>query len=203
MIMKKYLCTAILAFLLSILQINAQSGIGFGIKAGVNISDQVTSGKGENVNVKSILRYNGGAYFNYFFLDKFAVQPELLISGKGSDWNDPEYNVKDLLTYIDLPVLIRYQALDILNIHAGPQIGYLLSANQKDLTTGDVYDIDDYYEKLDLGLVIGAEANLPFRINLTVRYVIGLIPATSDVEYIEPWLNNFFQISAGYRFKGK
>jgi hypothetical protein len=193
----------IASLLVTFSQVNAQSKIGFGIKAGINISDQVTSGTGENVNVRSILRFNGGAYFNYFFSDKIAVQPELLVSGKGSDWDDPAYDVKDLLTYIDVPVLLRYQVIDLLNIHAGPQFGYMLNATQKDKASGDVININEYYKKPDLGLVVGAEANLPFKINLTVRYVIGLIPTTTDVEYIEPWLNNFFQISAGYRFAGK
>ena len=30
----------------------------------------------------------------------------------------------DLLTYIDVPVLLRYQIIDLLNVHAGPQTGY-------------------------------------------------------------------------------
>jgi hypothetical protein len=201
--MKKLTNLLIVAFIISaLLPLNAQSKVGLGVKAGINISDQVTSGTGENVNVRSILRFHGGAYFTYFVLDKLAVQPELLFSGKGSDWDDPAYYVKDLLTYIDVPVLVRYQLIDLLNIHAGPQFGYLLSATQKDKSSGDVINIDEYYKKLDLGLVIGAEANLPYRINLTVRYVIGLIGTTTDVEYIEPWLNNFFQISAGFRIKG-
>lgn len=202
--MKKYLLSLLIAFLAVIFcKINAQEKFGFGIKAGINYSDQVTSGKGENVNVRSIIRFNGGAYFNLFFLDKVAVQPEILISGKGSDWDDPAYDVKDLLTYIDIPVLLRYQVIDMLNLQAGPQLGYLLSASQKDKSSGEVINIDDYYKKPDLGIVIGAEANLPFKINLTVRYVIGLIATSTDVEYIEPWLNNFLQISIGYRFKGK
>ena len=62
--------------------------------------------------------------------------------------------------------------------------------------------INDYYKKPDLGLVVGIEANLPARINLTVRYVIGLISVTTEDEYIDPWRNNFFQFSVGYRFIG-
>jgi hypothetical protein len=201
--MKKLIFLFFVAIIMSaLLPLNAQSKIGLGIKAGINISDQVTSGTGENVNVRSILRFHGGAYFTCFVLDKFAIQPELLLSGKGSDWDDPVYDVKDLLTYIDIPVLIRYQLIDLLNIHAGPQFGYLLSATQKDKSSGEVINIDEYYKKPDLGLVLGAEANLPYRINLTIRYVIGLIPTSTDEEYIEPWLNNFFQISVGFRIKG-
>lgn len=179
-----------------------QSKFGFGAKAGINISDQFTSATGENVNVKSILRFNGGLYCNYKFLDKVAIQPELLFSGKGSDWNDPDYDVKDLLTYIDIPVLIKYQVIKLLGVHAGPQFGYLLSAVQKNNENGETENIDDYYKKPDLGLVLGIEANLPYRINVTARYVLGLIGNTTDVEYYEPWLNRFFQFSVGFRIIG-
>ncbi|HUV00955.1 MAG TPA: outer membrane beta-barrel protein, partial [Bacteroidales bacterium] len=102
-----------------------------------------------------------------------------------------------------------YQPLDFLNVHAGAQFGYLLSALQKDNVSGNKEKINVYYKKADLGLVIGAEANLPFRINLTVRYVFGLIAASVessdpyDPLYIEPWKNNFLQISAGFRIRGK
>jgi hypothetical protein len=187
----------------ALLQVSAQSNIGFGVKAGVNISSQRTPDEGEFVEMGGLLRINGGAWFNYFITDRFAIQPELLVSGKGSNWDDPNYDVRDLLTYIDLPVLIRYQIIDLLNVHAGPQVGYLLSARQKDNATGDVIKINDYYKKPDLGLVVGIEANLPVNINITVRYVFGLIPTTTEEVYIDPWLNNFFQISAGYRFIGK
>jgi len=203
-IMKKILFT--LAVIFSVMtgtRVDAQSDFGIGVKAGINISDQFTSGSGEFVNINGLMRFNGGAYFNYFFLDKLAVQPELLISGKGSDWDDPLVDVADLLTYIDLPVLLRYQVIDMLNIHAGPQAGLLISAKQKDNDSGETVNINDYYKKPDLGLVVGIEANLPARINLTVRYVTGLISVTTEDEYIDPWKNNFFQFSVGYRFVGR
>ncbi len=208
--MKK--CFFVLIFTLltgSLLQVSAQPSIGFGVKAGVNISSQSTPGEGEFVDMGGILRFNGGAWFNYFITDKIAVQPELLVSGKGSNWDDPSFDVRDLLTYIDVPVLIRYQIIDLINVHAGPQIGYLLDARQKDNATGDVIKINDYYKKPDLGLVVGLEANLPAKINISLRYVFGLVGTTveptspTDPYYIDKWKNNFFQVSAGYRFMGK
>ena len=205
--MKKVFLVLILPCILTGFQAAyAQPKIGFGVKAGINISNQTTkveSPNVESIDLAGIIRFNAGAWFNYFIFDKLAVQPEIMISGKGTDWNDPNYNVKDLLTYIDVPVLLKFQPIDLLNIHAGPQFGYLLLANQKDNETGDVIRISDYYKKSDLGLVVGLEVNLPFFINLDARYVFGLITASSDVMYIDPWINNFFQISAGYRFMGK
>lgn len=201
--MKKHVVLLIIGVIVfSLTDVYGQTEKGFGIKAGINFSDQVTTETGEGVNVRSILRLHGGAYFNYYFLDKLAIQPELMISGKGSDWDDPYYNVRDLLTYIDIPVMVKYQVIKMVNINAGPQFGYLLKAMQKDNDSGDKENIKDYYKKPDFAFAIGAEANLPYRINLSIRYVIGLLDTTTDVEYIEPWRNNFFQISAGFRIMG-
>ncbi len=199
--MKK--ATVLTLLLLGItVSLTAQPGFGAGVKGGVNLATQVTTGSGEGVAVRSLIGFNAGVYGNVFILDFLAIQPELLVSSRGSDWDDPYYNVKDMLMYIDLPLLVRYQPVKYVNIHAGPQFGMLLSAKQQDDDTGEISDIKDWYNSLDMGVAFGAEANLPFRINLTVRYVIGLVSATNDVEYIEPWRNNFLQVSLGYRLIG-
>ncbi len=181
----------------------AQSNTGLGIKGGLNIATQTTTGEGENVYTENLMRFHGGVYFNIFLNDKFAFQPELMVSGKGSKWNDPSYNTSDLLTYIDLPLLIRYQPIKLINIHAGPQLGYLISAKQDPMDSNEKIDIKDWYNNFDIGLAFGAEANLPFRVNITVRYVLGFSTVTNELEYIDPWKNNFFQVSLGYRIKGK
>ena len=202
--MKKLFSVLITIIIYSAFSISpAQSNLGFGLKGGINYADQSTSGEGLNVNVENITRFHGGVYLNYFILDKIAIQPELLVSGKGSKWDDPYTDTKDLLTYLDLPILIRFQPFKILNIHAGPQFGYLISALQEDISGDEKMDIKDWYNNADIGIAIGAEANLPLNINLTVRYIKGLSEATNDVEYIEPWKNNFIQVSIGYRIKGK
>jgi hypothetical protein len=61
----------------------------------------------------------------------------------------------------------------------------------------------DYYYKFDLGLAFGVEANLPFKVNLTIRYVLGLNTATTGAQYTETWKNKSFQISLGYRILGR
>ena len=177
---------------------------GVGVKAGVNYATQTTSEEAANLDVKSILGINGGVYANYFLFDFLAIQPELMLSGKGAHWSDYYDDAKDLLTYIDVPIFIKYQPIKLLNVHAGPEFGYRIRALQKNLKTGEKTDIKDYYRDFDLGLAFGVEANLPFKINLTIRYVLGLNPATTDSGYlIGPWKNNFFQLSAGYRILGR
>jgi hypothetical protein len=176
---------------------------GVGIKAGLNYANQSTSNSLSGIDVSSVIGINGGVYCNYFLLDFLAVQPELMVSGKGVHWKDQYYDASDVLTYIDMPILLKYQPVKILNIHAGPEFGYNLIAKQKNMENGQKTDIKDYYNDLDVALAMGIEATFPIRVNLTLRYVLGLKSATSNNTYNEEWKNNFFQISLGYRFFGK
>jgi hypothetical protein len=200
--MKKNLLLTFAVSILLTVSLTAQPRFGAGIKGGLNLATQTTTGTGEGVAVRQLFGFNAGVYGNLFIFDFLGLQPELMVSTRGSDWDDPYYNVKDLLTYIDLPLLVKYQPVRYVNIHAGPQFGYLLAAKQEDKDDGTITDIKDWYNMLDVGFAFGAEANLPFRINFTVRYVLGLVSATNDVEYIEPWRNNFLQFSLGYSFIG-
>ncbi len=180
-----------------------QQKSGYGIKAGINYAGQSTTNKAAEFNTSGILGINAGGFFNFFFLRSVAVQTELLVSGKGSHWRDHYDEAKDIVTYIDLPVLIRYQPIDFLNVHAGPQAGFRLGAKQKDMKTGIESDIKDYYHTFDFGLVFGAEADLPYNLNITLRYIMGVSAATTKVRYVDPWMNNLFQLSLGYRLTGR
>jgi hypothetical protein len=178
---------------------NTQPKLGAGVKAGLNYSSQYTQNTPNSVDFKSIPGINAGAYCNYFFMDFLAIQTELMVSGKGSHWTNQYNDAKDKLTYIDLPVLIKYQPVALFNIHAGPQLSYLILAKQEDLVNNLKTNVLDYYYKFDLGLAFGVEANITSRVNLTVRYILGLNTATTGAVYTENWKNKSFQISLGYR----
>jgi hypothetical protein len=155
---------------------------GYGIKAGMNISGQSTNVSGTNYDIQNIVRYNGGGYCNYFFYKFLAVQPELMISGKGVHWKDFYDNMKDILTYVDIPLMIKYQPVRFVNIQVGPQIGFRVKAIQKDMETDSKKEINDYYKFIDYGLACGVEANLPNHmysvcLRLQPMYYI-LIPGT-------------------------
>lgn len=181
----------------------SQPKFGAGVKAGLNYASQYTNNTSNSVDFKNIFGINAGAYCNYFFLDFLAVQPELMVSGKGSKWKNQYYDARYNLTYIDLPVLIKFQPIALFNIHAGPQISYLLLANQMDFGNNQKAGVLDYFYKFDFGIAFGVEANLPYKMNLTVRYVLGLKTATTGALYTEPWENKSFQISLGYRILGR
>lgn len=200
--MKKNFIMASAISMLFMVSLAAQPQLGAGVKGGMNLATQTTTGEGEGVAVRQLIGYNGGVYGNLFVTDMFGLQAELVVFSRGSDWDDVYYNVMDKLIYLDFPLLFKFQPIKYANVHVGPSFGYLLSAKQEDKTDGEIYDIMDWYNKLDVGVAFGAEANLPFRINFTVRYVLGLVSATNDVEYIDPWRNNYLQFSLGFRIIG-
>jgi len=74
------------------------------------------------VSTRSLVGFHIGGYGNYFILEPLAVQAELLLSQKGSKWSDPYFSGKDRLCYIDIPLLVRFQALEFLNVHADPNL---------------------------------------------------------------------------------
>jgi len=185
-----------------------QPKLGYGIKAGINYAWQSTTNKEMEDGTYSIVGINAGGYSNYFIRKQFAVQAELMVSGKGSGWKyeESEYveDIKDILTYIDLPIMIRYQPAKFVNFHAGPQIGIKLNALQRDMEAGTKININEYYLAFDYGALLGVEANLPYNLNLTLRYVYGLFSANNtNFKYHDPWKNNFVQFSIGYRFRGQ
>lgn len=176
----------------------------FGIKAGVNIASQFSPGSEDVFEVKSIAGINAGGYYSHFISRVLAVQAELSVSGKGSHWREYNYSqdeAKDILSYFDLPLLLRYQPAPLINIHAGPQVSYLARAMQYDYSTLLKAAIEDYYKPLDFGMVVGVEANLPKNIDLTLRYVRGLISVNTPGGYNYKSYNNYFQFTAGYRFE--
>ena len=194
----KTLFTAFLIFVFSTSYLYAQNPFRTGIKAGMNIASQSTTGKGENVEVENLVGFHFGGFFSYQFIDMFSVQPEIMVSQKGSNWKDPYFEGKDRLTYLALPVLLKFHPADMVNIHAGPEIGYLINAKQTNALTDEKRDVSEFYKNWDFGLGFGAEAMLPHNIHFTIRYILGLNIVTEEIEYWEEWKNKTLQISFGY-----
>lgn len=181
------------------------AGPGVGIKGGANFATQDTKSlfPGIEISTSNITGFVGGVYFNWFFGDKFAIQPEFLYSRKGSVsevfmGTSPIESGTNKLTYFDIPILFRWQIIKFINIHAGPQFSILTKAVTEDGTTSE--DIKEELKNSDVGLIVGAEANLPLRLNVTARYIFGL-KNVSDIESVEI-KNSLFQLTLGIRLIG-
>lgn len=134
--------------------------INYGFKVGGNLSN--LSGDYPNdpdpeisSDNKSILGVNLGFFLEYGLSRNFSIQPELLLSTQGSNFEIKEEYFDDFtnqterasltqttnLTYINLPVMFKYHINDKIDIEFGPQIGYVIGAK-----TNFDYEDENYPE---------------------------------------------------------
>jgi hypothetical protein len=161
-----------------------------GIKAGVNVASvNVEDGK----DLNSIVSGHLGGLVHIHVSPQFAIQPELFLSGQGGEDDGDKYK----LIYLNLPVLFQYMFGNGFRLHTGPQLGILLSAEEK---IGNAeYDVNSSFENIDFGWEFGASYQFPGSgVGLDLRYTVGLTDITesssSDVQ------NRVFAFGLFYQF---
>ena len=176
--------------------------ISGGLKAGLNFANQDISSSGISLDTKSKLGFQAGAFLTVMFNEKMGLQPEILYSMQGSeldiDGSDGTFN----FNYLNIPVLFRYNITDMINLHAGPQIGMLLSAELE--SDGDTEDVKDSFKGSDFGLAVGGGVDLPMGLGFGARYTFGLSKIADDPDFWDgDWSNSAFQLYASYKLFGK
>ena len=166
--------------------------IQFGAKAGINLAT-IQPDLNDPATRTS---FHLGGMVEISVSDKFSVQPELLYSSQGAtDESDDDEVIK--LDYISLPILAKYFVVENLSLEAGPQLGYVVSAEVED--DGDTIDLKDDTKSTDIGFALGAGYKLENGLNFGLRYFFG-----SDVNDIDEdadqFKNRVFQLSIGYFF---
>lgn len=181
---------------------SADAQVSFGLKAG----PQITNIVGDDVeDWDSKLGFMGGAYANIRFSEQLAFQPELLYSGQGAKAEFMGSDVKLNLSYINIPLMMKWYAYEGLNFEFGPQIGFNVASKVKvegsafEIADG-TYDFDEVFgedvETVDFGLNIGAGYELPMGLNFGVRYGLGLTDVVKDTKA----KNSVFSLGIGYSF---
>ena len=194
---------------------SSSQNIDFGVKAGVNFAT-ITGDYTDDV--KGRTAFHIGAVAEVEINEIFSIQPELLYSAQGfkteykdsgSDWSEKdEVTVK--LDYINVPIIAKYYVIEGLSIEAGPQIGFLISAEQDYKYTytdaGETYsesgteDVKEYLKTIDFGLNFGVGYKMKNGLNFGARYNLGL-SNINDIEGIDDKnQNSVFQVSVGYWF---
>jgi len=150
----------------------AQSGSGFGIKAGVNFNKNgdligTVGDAAQNIveGAEGKTGYHVGVFGKLDF-PKIYLRPELIYTRTKSTYSldgaDSDYDVSKL----DLPVLLGYKIVGPLHLFAGPAFQYTLSNDLSDV------QIEDVENDFTVGLHAGVGVNLG-KLGLDVRYERG------------------------------
>jgi hypothetical protein len=112
---------------------------------------------------------------------------------------DSDADLKLPFDYISVPVLLRFNVSENINLHAGPQVGFLLSAK---ITDGDdSIDIKEGFTGTDFGAAFGIGGDFG-KFNGGLRYYLGFANIIEDTTDGGTFKNNAFQIFLGYRLFG-
>jgi hypothetical protein len=163
---------------------SAPENNGFGIKGGLIASHL----QGEDVvgyaNLHKRQSYHAGFYSQFSVTDNFSIQPEVLYTRKGFQYDDTDTR----LDYFDVPILACFRVLDNISLLAGPQVSVLMTVKENDKEMGK-----EFYNSFDYGAAAGIEGRLSF-LRLGARYgrsfhdiykpghVVGSRPVT-DVQH--------------------
>lgn len=170
--MKKTLLTAALAFMG--MAAMAQSGSGFGIKAGLNYTQNGDLGIDISdvfLALPDIKESNGKigfhvGVFGKLDLVKFYIRPELVYTQTKSDYDLNDSSIDYDISKLDLPVLFGFKVIGPLHVFAGPAFQYILDNDLEDL------NVEDVENDFSVGLNVGVGVNLG-GIGLDVRYERG------------------------------
>lgn len=203
---------------------SAQFKTEIGVKGGLNISGLALGreGKLSGASYSNLKGFHFGAYA-LLKTKKVGIQPEILFSQQGQYYNITNYsNLRTDLSYLNIPVMIKYYLVGGLHLQAGGQFAFLLSAKGDivQTTTGGTIqaimlnqDLKSYMNSTDFAFAFGAGVDIPFGLNLGIRYNIGQTninkyhgaaagasSSNSPSFSVASAHNQVFQLTVGYRF---
>jgi hypothetical protein len=172
--MKKLLFTC---FLLLITLNSKAQGVDLGIKAGINFAELTDA-----TDLDNKTGYTFGLFAGIKFSDKIGIQGDLLYSAQGVDDID--------LNYVNVPIVLRYFIISKLNVQVGPQFGFVVDDNVKEIFGNNLEKKD-----FDLSGIVGLGYDLPLGFRVEGRYNFGFSDAIDDLGK-----NSVFNLSVGYSF---
>ena len=186
-------------FLLAFLIFAAAAQAQIGVRAGIG-SSNFSNGDVQR-GFTSLIRPHFGAYYGIQATEKLTIEPGLFFAGKGfktccNTITNKEF--EESLSYLDIPVLVRYALSPAFNVFAGPQAGFLLA---RTYTSGDQKFTDTApVGGYEIGGVFGLGYQLTADINIQTSYDFGIVP----FKYFQADVNNtVFKLSLGYTLPSK
>ncbi|TWI95099.1 outer membrane protein with beta-barrel domain [Mucilaginibacter frigoritolerans] len=142
------------------------SRLEFGIKAGSNVSNFDKF----NLPTDPLIGFNAGATVAFKFTDHFMVQEDFLYSQEGAKVKGGILGDQDIkLSYVQVPILLKYRTTSGFYVEAGAQTGILLK-----------YDVAGYtsdqkvFKKINASAVGGIGYQSKMGLGIGARYAYGL-----------------------------
>ncbi|QAA80596.1 PorT family protein [Aequorivita sp. H23M31] len=156
--------------------------LDLGVKAGANFAN-ISDAAG----LSNKTGFQAGIFGGVKFSDKLGIQADLLYSQQGAKFDGGSFD----LSYVNIPVVLKYYLFQGLNLQAGPQFGFVVDDN-----VTKVFGSIAKAESTDVSGVVGAGYDFPFGIRVDGRYNFGLTDVIDGAKN----KNSVFSIALGYSF---
>lgn len=180
-----------------------------GVVVGLNVSNVDFNVEDASVSLGNRGGFIIGGFFNQVVRQAFSVEVDALISMKGSSLSAGRNKFDLNLTYLDLPVLARYNIPvsggPRIHLFAGPSFDFKLraTASASGSTPFEINeDVGDDIKAFEVGLVFGGAVRIHERAHLDVRYARGLTSIARGLEDVDGSAKNkVFSVMVAFRIK--
>jgi hypothetical protein len=162
--------------------------LDLGIKIGSNFAS-ISYAKEDSSTRTGI---QAGLFAGIKFNDKVGINLDVLYSQQGADFNAGAFD----LTYVNLPLVLKYYLVSGLHIQLGPQFGILIDKSLSETLTNDYEEIVES----QISGIIGVGYDLPFGLRIDGRYNFGLTDISKSVAENEGIKNSVFTLAVGFAF---
>lgn len=209
--MKKTLCSlAIICAIAS--QTKAQ--ISFAPVVGLNVAKMgLKSSNGYPFNPDNIVGANVGLSVRFPIDDKMSIQPALVYTMKGFNFNVGSEGIRMDFKSIELPINLTYSLTgdnsEGFYLLGGPYVCYALSGKMEVKSNGTSQSADlkfndeDGIGRTDFGANLGAGYRLNNGLMIQAQYGIGLSNVANKSVFFSEMKNKVFGFTLGYFIKGK
>ena len=141
----------------------------FGLKGGLNISN-FTGGDFSNISKSALIGIHAGGYIGFGIGQNLWIQPELLISSQGAKLSQgvPPKDTTYKMTYLAVPLMLKYHTDGGFFFEAGPQFGFKISEKNPNQS------ISSFAKGLDFAVAAGLGFQAKSGLGIYGRYVAGI-----------------------------
>lgn len=199
--MKKVILSVMVVLGIGVGEVSAQN-ISYGVKADATMSNYLLSDmKGMSSNMG--IGFSVGGFAKWDLMENFAIQPELLINFRTSEFKQKGKGTRDFEYWgMEIPVYAMgqwYTANDSrFYAGVGPYIGYGFNARYK--SPEEKLYKNDAMRRFDFGF--GAQVGYEFsnRIGINASYKIGIIDSLDEGKKDATMLPQRISLGLAYRF---
>lgn len=164
-----------------------------GVRAGVNISNYT----GGDIKSSSMVGFHAGAFINLGLGKNLSIQPEAIVSTQGAKLEQAGNEENFKVTYLNIPVMLKYRFDGGFFVEAGPQFGFKLDSNTPD------EGLEDFAKSSDVSGVLGLGIHGKSGLGIGARYMAGLtkvgdVVDGENIDFDPDYKNSVIQVSIFY-----